>query len=138
MFYFVNIMTNNNKRNNKQNKDDTQNMLLIGIMIVCIFIMWKQCKQKKSFEMMGNADTPIVNMYGSKGCGYTTMMREHVNKSSLLSQKVVIKYIDIEEDPVGKQQFQQLGFQGVPAFECNGRVASGYMEDYKLLEQLEI
>tara|TARA_B100001094_G_C18046079_1_gene727511 strand:- start:336 stop:731 length:396 start_codon:yes stop_codon:yes gene_type:complete len=131
-------MANNNKRNNKQNKDDTQNMLLIGIMIVCIFVMWKKCKTNKTFEMMGNAGTPVLNMYGREGCGWTTKMREHVNSSSLLSEKCTIKYIDIELDPVGKQQFQQLGFQGVPAFECNGRVASGYMEDYQLLEQLEI
>tara|TARA_B100001094_G_scaffold331814_1_gene401450 strand:+ start:3370 stop:3783 length:414 start_codon:yes stop_codon:yes gene_type:complete len=136
-------MANNNKGNNKKNnkgkKGDSQNMILIGIMMVSIFILFRNCKTKNRFEMMqGHAATPTISMFGREGCGWTTKMREHVNQSTLLSEKVTIEYLDIEVDSAAQQKFQELGLQGVPAFECNGRIASGYMEDYKLLEQLQI
>ena len=69
-------------------------------------------------------------MYGRDSCVYTVRM-----KNQLQADSVDFAFVDVET-PEGAQRYAALGVEGVPAFECNGRTAVGYMPTESLMQAL--
>jgi glutaredoxin len=75
-----------------------------------------------------------ITMYGRDTCGFTVKMKNELKKTGLIK---IIRYVDVTT-PEGESEFKSKGFDGVPAFEGNGRVAMGYMKSTDLLKKLNL
>lgn len=107
------------------------NKTLFVIFIVCIAAyLYYRC-QTSTVETY---DSGEITMYGRDTCGFTVKMKNELKKSGLIK---IIRYVDVTT-PEGETEFKSKGFDGVPAFEGNGRVAMGYMKSTDLLKKLNM
>lgn len=94
--------------------------------------LMKQTLTGKRIPLPGESSKIV--MYGRDSCPYTLKMKSELKNSGLYKK---IKYVDVTT-PEGAAEFKKTGFDGVPAFKGNGRVAVGFMKSSNLLKKLNM
>ena len=105
-------------------------IILLALALILAFYLRKPKPLPRAVEKMHSR--PIL--YGTMRCPYTAKMVDALNKEGAMHMFV---FVDTST-PKGAQMLEAAGGEGVPHFEHNGRVATGFMPVSTLMKKLNI